>query len=91
MSCPKNIVKRNFLAWSWNSEGSHKWKDSYIPSKLSWWSIIQECEICGSERELWPLKDEGMLRRGYDLNKLPYSGFFGRSADECKPDYEGEE
>lgn len=66
MGCPANPKKfLGFIPY----EGRHVWR--LLSLKLgAAWTAKHECEQCHSQKETWPLKDEDIIRAGFDIEAL---------------------
>ncbi len=68
MSCPKNIKTAlwGLLRWEW----LHRWKRYRIELDISQWDVEYRCETCGARKITYWVKDEDIIRWGYDIEVL---------------------
>lgn len=89
MSCPKNIINRQFLFFKWKSEGEHDFEIDYISTFMlgnTDFILNKTCKICGTPKKESFVSWEQMLRMGYtnsQLRDIQWS-YFGKTPDEIK-------
>lgn len=67
-TCPRN-PRRKWLGLV-SYEGEHEWEERALSRETeAIYKLVVECRLCSSRDEVL-LRDEGMLRRGFDLRKL---------------------
>lgn len=77
MFCPKN---RKTALWGLiRLEWLHRWKRYRIERDHWYWKVEYQCETCGARRMTHYVKDEELIRWGYDIadlrEKFPADGF----------------
>ena len=68
MSCPENRKTALWGLLRW--EGWHRWKRYRIDVDFSQWDVEYRCETCGARKVTHWVKDEDLIRWGYDIEDL---------------------